>query len=71
MGFPKGKEPFALCRCGIVERTLFFEMGESEEIRIGLKIMTKAQLIAQRDDIENELRIMAALQPAGLFQDRY
>ena len=71
LAFPSSNpEPFGICRCGLVEKTTYFRLKSNGSVLVGLKIMTKEQIRLQNDDIDNELRIMSQLQPAGLSHPR-
>lgn len=66
LAFPKTVKPYGRCRCGVVEDTVYFQLNKSGNVRIGVKVMVKKQIQVQKDDVENELRVMNTLQPAGL-----
>jgi 5'-AMP-activated protein kinase catalytic alpha subunit len=58
-----------VCRCGVVKYAKYFQRNQAPNITydVALKIMDKTQLELQKDDIFNEIRVMAQLQPAGFY----
>eukprot|EP00644_Phytophthora_capsici_P006290 jgi/Phyca11/549478/estExt2_Genewise1Plus.C_PHYCAscaffold_320317 len=57
-----------VCRCGVVRFAKYFQrgrLGASPTYDVALKIMDKTQLKLQHDDVLNEVRVMAQLQPPG------
>ncbi|RLN14742.1 hypothetical protein BBJ28_00021366 [Nothophytophthora sp. Chile5] len=56
-----------VCRCGVVKYAKYFQRGRAGErvYDVALKVMDKKQLALQHDDVSNEVRVMAQLQPAG------
>ncbi|OQR93688.1 protein kinase [Achlya hypogyna] len=61
------------CRCGIVKGGVYYtrrsvhETSENENgmYMVAVKMMDRHQLLLQRDDVENEIRVMRELQPGG------
>ncbi|RLN25875.1 hypothetical protein BBJ28_00000856 [Nothophytophthora sp. Chile5] len=58
----------AICRCGVVLAGIYFRVDAATELQIpvALKVMDRAQVLLQRDDVENEIRVMAQLQMGGV-----
>jgi len=58
----------AVSRCGLVLAGVFFRVDQATalQVPVALKVMDRAQVLLQRDDVESEIRIMAQLQMAGL-----
>lgn len=58
----------AVCRCGFVLAGTYVRADRPTELQVpvALKVMDRAQLIEQRDDVEAEVRVMARLQMAGV-----
>ncbi|KAF1780937.1 Protein kinase-like domain [Phytophthora cactorum] len=57
-----------VCRCGVVRFAKYFQRGRLDAAPtydVALKIMDKTQLKLQHDDVLNEVRVMAQLQPPG------
>ncbi|TMW56059.1 hypothetical protein Poli38472_008707 [Pythium oligandrum] len=57
-----------ICRCGVVKYGKYFQRNRLAEFGaydVAVKIMNKGQLLLQRDDVLNEVRVMAQLQPPG------
>ncbi|KAG2786610.1 hypothetical protein PC129_g9864 [Phytophthora cactorum] len=57
-----------VCRCGVVRFAKYFQRGRLDAAPtydVALKIMDKTQLKLQHDDVLNEVRAMAQLQPPG------
>lgn len=59
-----------LCRCGVVRYGKYFQRARLQDadapvFDVAVKIMSKTQLELQHDDVFNEVRVMAQLQPAG------
>ncbi|GLE05652.1 hypothetical protein PINS_up014692 [Pythium insidiosum] len=58
----------AICRCGVVLAGIYLQLPTATQMQIpvALKAMDRAQVIEQKDDIENEIRVMSQLQPRGV-----
>lgn len=58
----------AVCRCGVVLAGIYFQLENATQtqVAVALKVMDQNQLQLQRDDVENEVRVMAQLQMAGV-----
>lgn len=59
-----------VCRCGVVKYGKYFQRNRLKELGscdVALKIMDKGQLELQHDDVFNEVRVMAQLQPPGFM----
>ncbi|KAJ0393472.1 hypothetical protein P43SY_003825 [Pythium insidiosum] len=58
----------AICRCGVVLAGIYLQLPTATQLQIpiALKAMDRAQVIEQKDDIENEIRVMSQLQPRGV-----
>lgn len=58
----------AVCRCGVVLAGIYFQLENAiqSQVPVALKAMDQQQLRLQRDDVENEVRVMAQLQMAGV-----
>jgi 5'-AMP-activated protein kinase catalytic alpha subunit len=57
-----------VCRCGVVRLAKYFQrgrLGASPTYDVAVKVMDKTQLKLQHDDVLNEVRVMAQLQPPG------
>lgn len=57
-----------VCRCGVVKYGKYFQRNRLHDLPaydVAVKIMDKGQLELQRDNVFNEVRVMAQLQPAG------
>lgn len=57
-----------VCRCGVVKYGKYFQrhrLHDTPAYDVAVKIMDKGQLELQRDDVFNEVRVMAQLQPPG------
>jgi 5'-AMP-activated protein kinase, catalytic alpha subunit len=57
-----------VCRCGVVKYGKYFKRNRLKELGyydVALKVMDKGQLELQHDDVFNEVRVMAQLQPPG------
>lgn len=57
-----------VCRCGVVAYGKYFErhrLADRPAYDVAVKVMDKRQLELQRDDVFNEVRVMAQLQPPG------
>ncbi|KAF1789761.1 Protein kinase-like domain [Phytophthora cactorum] len=58
----------AVSRCGVVLAGVYFRIDQAAamQIPVALKIMDRAQVLLQRDDVESEIRVMGQLQMGGL-----
>lgn len=58
----------AISRCGLVLLGVFFRIDAPTRLQVpvALKLMDRAQVLLQRDDVESEVRVMAQLQMGGL-----
>ncbi|KAL3666225.1 hypothetical protein V7S43_009010 [Phytophthora oleae] len=58
----------AVSRCGFVLAGVFFRIDQAAalQVPVALKIMDRAQVLLQRDDVESEIRVMGQLQMAGI-----
>ncbi|ETL78909.1 CAMK protein kinase [Phytophthora nicotianae CJ01A1] len=58
----------AVSRCGLVLAGVYFRIDQAAtlQIPVALKIMDRAQVLLQRDDVESEIRVMGQLQMGGL-----
>lgn len=58
----------AVCRCGLVLAGVYFNVDQAAtlQIPVALKIMDRAQVLLQHDDVESEIRVMGQLQMGGL-----
>ncbi|DAZ96207.1 TPA: hypothetical protein N0F65_012569 [Lagenidium giganteum] len=58
----------AVCRCGVVLAGIYFqfETATQTQLPVALKVMDRGQVQLQRDDVDNEVRMMAQLQSGGL-----
>ncbi|KAF1333963.1 Camk protein kinase, partial [Globisporangium splendens] len=63
----KDKE-LAVCRCGVVLAGIYFQLEHAtySQVPVALKVMDRTQLQLQRDDVENEVRVMSLLQICGV-----
>lgn len=67
IGFRRTDEVLAVCRCGLVLSGIYIELNNiASQIPVALKVMDKLQIALQRDDIENEVRVMSQLQMGGV-----
>lgn len=67
IAFSRTDKVVASCRCGVVMKGIFFQLTNSvDQVSVALKVMDKRQIQLQSDDIEQEIRIMSQLQPAGI-----
>lgn len=58
----------AVSRCGVVLAGTYFKIDQATDLQIpvALKIMDRAQVLLQHDDVESEIRVMGQLQVGGL-----
>ncbi|TMW65921.1 hypothetical protein Poli38472_003686 [Pythium oligandrum] len=58
----------AICRCGVVIAGIFFQKNHPTRLQVpvALKVMDRTQLRVQRDDVDNEIRVMKQLQMSGV-----
>lgn len=59
-----------VCRCGVVRYGKYFQRSRIHEadapvFDVAIKVMDRQQIELQHDDVLNEVRVMAQLQPAG------
>ncbi|KDO35029.1 CAMK/CAMKL protein kinase [Saprolegnia parasitica CBS 223.65] len=75
VAFPSGNSVLSTCRCGVVMGGVYYTRpavheadqtdGASQRYMVAVKMMDRHQLLLQRDDVENEIRVMRELQPGG------
>ncbi|CAH0514047.1 unnamed protein product [Peronospora belbahrii] len=58
----------AISRCGFVLAGIYFRIDQATamQLPVALKIMDRAQVLLQKDDVESEIRIMSQLQMIGI-----
>lgn len=62
------EKQLAVCRCGVVLAGIYFQLENAthSQVPVALKVMDRHQLQVQRDDVENEIRVMSHLQICGV-----
>ncbi|OQS02432.1 xanthine dehydrogenase [Thraustotheca clavata] len=75
VAFPSTNAVLSTCRCGIVQGGVLYtrpavhgadKTDENNNMyMVAVKIMDRTQLVLQRDDVDNEVRVMHHLQPGG------
>ncbi|KAI9920810.1 hypothetical protein PsorP6_000943 [Peronosclerospora sorghi] len=68
IGLRRRERQLAVTRCGFVLAGIYFRMNETTalQVPVALKIMDRAQLLLQSDDVESEIRVMNKLQMGGI-----